>query len=262
MMQSNALDIIVDIARDAGRIILKFYTQEIQIETKADNSPLTAADLAANTFIEQALKQHFPDIPVLSEETHATFPLPFNGARYWLVDPLDGTKEFIQKNGEFTVNIALIVHNIPVMGVVYAPAMDTIYYAREGNGAFKQQGSESPVSIHVNTAPHASPKIACSRSHADHHLQAWLDKFGAHTLIPMGSSLKICSVAEGIADIYPRTGPTSLWDIGAAHAVLREAGGSLTSMDGDTINYHPTGDCLNPWFIAAGSPSFYAHVDI
>jgi 3'(2'), 5'-bisphosphate nucleotidase len=239
-----------NIAKEAGDIIMSFYESDITYHDKADKSPVTAADIAANNLIEKQLRAKFPLIQILSEESNSTFPIPFSEKIYWLVDPLDGTKEFINKNGEFTVNIALIKDGKPVMGVVYAPAIETMYFAMTGSGAFKTNKNTAPTPIKTNLSPTKPLKIACSRSHSDHHLKNWLSQMTDYELIPMGSSLKICLVADGQADIYPRLGPTSLWDIAAAQCVLEEAGGNLNDLSGKALDYTPTGQWLNPWFIA------------
>lgn len=241
------------IARDAGAAILEVYGREFSIQEKEDKSPLTEADAAAQAVIAAGLAKLTPDLPVLSEEAVSDFSGADADGRYWLVDPLDGTKEFIKRNGEFTVNIALIVHGRPLLGVVYAPVPDVMYTGLEGVGAYKSQGGASPLPIHV--AVHAEDsawRVVGSRSHAGDSLQALLDRLGAHELVSMGSSLKFCLVAEGSADVYPRLGPTSLWDTAAAQCVVEQAGGAVIQLGGDALSYADTKAILNPFFIVHG----------
>jgi 3'(2'), 5'-bisphosphate nucleotidase len=243
------------IAREAGKVIMNIYVQPFDVFEKNDHSPLTMADLEANQVIVEALKSYYPDIPILSEESVDSFDGANQNGLYWLVDPLDGTKEFVKRNGEFTVNIALINNGIPVLGVVYAPAVDLMFSAIEGGGAFKQFNDAQKQSIHINQHPIEPLKIVGSRSHGDEKLTQWLKRFSDYEILPMGSSLKICLVAEGVADIYPRLGPTSLWDTAAGHIVLKEAGGHLIQFDGKELNYGNTSELLNPFFLAIGCSS-------
>lgn len=253
-MNQNTLDEVVAIARQAGEAIMAVYTQVIEVQHKHDNSPLTQADLAAHNIIENSLSTLVPELPVLSEESAA---IPFATRRqwgnYWLVDPLDGTREFIKRNGEFTVNIALIENHRPVMGVVYAPALDLLFYAAAGQGAYRQSGNEPPRGIHARAFDASQITVAGSRSHAGEELTRFLDRMGPHTLISMGSSLKICMVAEGLADVYPRLGLTSEWDTAAAQCVLEEAGGRLIGMDNVPFRYNLKDNLLNPHFFAVGA---------
>ena len=249
----NDLMTLECIARKAGKAIMGIYDQPIDVTHKNDNSPLTLADLAANTIIVEDLQANYPDIPILSEESEETFKGVNQNNQYWLVDPLDGTKEFIKHNDEFTVNIALIEKGIPVLGVVYAPALDLMYSALKDGGAFKQTKGKTKESIHTNQNPLEPLKIVGSRSHSDEKLNEWLKRLPNYKMLPMGSSLKICLVAEGRADIYPRLGPTRLWDTAAGDIILNEAGGYLTQLDGNNLVYENTDDLLNPFFIAIGS---------
>jgi len=254
MANKTTLNEVVAIAKHAGEAIMAVYAQVIEVQHKQDNSPLTQADLAAHNIIENSLSALVPELPVLSEESAA---IPFATRRqwssYWLVDPLDGTREFIKRNGEFTVNIALIENHRPVMGVVYAPALDLLFYASAGQGAYRQSGREPLQTIHARTFAADRITVAGSRSHAGEELTRFLDRMGPHTLISMGSSLKICMVAEGLADVYPRLGPTSEWDTAAAQCVLEEAGGHLVGMDGMPFRYNLKDNLLNPHFFAAGA---------
>ena len=242
------------IAREAGIAIMSFYHQQRSIVEKEDGSPLTDADTAAHHFIVSALKTLAPSIHILSEESVPDFSEPNKDGFYWLVDPLDGTKEFISCNGEFTVNIALIENGHPILGVVYAPALNVIYSARKGFGSYKQNDGSMRKrigEIHREFGKR-NIKIVSSRSHADEKLQVWLKKFESYETITMGSSLKFCLVAEGLADVYPRFGPTCFWDTAAAQCVVEEAGGSVLDLNGFSLTYHLNKPYLNPSFIAFG----------
>ncbi|MDP5292257.1 3'(2'),5'-bisphosphate nucleotidase CysQ [Oceanimonas sp. CHS3-5] len=241
------------LARRAGDAIMEIYGRDFAVEHKQDNSPLTEADAAAHHIIADGLARLELKAPVLSEEDTAGFAGADEHGRYWLVDPLDGTKEFIKRNGEFTVNIALIENGKPVLGVVYAPALNTGYVAAEGLGAFKTEGDAAPVAISVAEHQTGTPwRVVGSRSHGGGELPALLEKLGEHQLVPMGSSLKLCLVAENAADIYPRLGPTSLWDTGAAQCVVEQAGGTVVQLSGEPLSYANTREVLNPYFLVLG----------
>lgn len=252
------------IARAAGAAIMDIYSRPIAVTEKADQSPLTEADQAAHHLIEQQLGLLSPALPVLSEEDTAAFAGADAQGRYWLIDPLDGTKEFIKRNGEFTVNIALIEQGKSVLGVVYAPALAVCYRAAVGLGAEKinAEGQLSPLKVATHQAN--SPwRLVGSRSHAGDTMPALLAQLGEHELVPMGSSLKLCLVAEGSADVYPRLGPTSLWDTAAAQCVVEQAGGSVVLLNGETLSYANTTQLLNPYFLVLGKnqqdwPSLFA----
>ncbi len=229
---------IVAIAKEAGNAIMQTYNQDFRIEYKQDNSPLTIADKRANDIIETGLKKLSINLPILSEEGHN---IPYQERKYWeyfwLVDPLDGTKEFIKKNGEFTVNIALINKDTPVLGVVYAPALDVCYWAKKDNGAFKD-GERLPLKIKKQRQAY---KIAISRSHMSDDTQDFIDSIDTKKekeLISIGSSLKICLVAEGAVDIYPRLGPTMEWDTGAAHVIINESLCALSQYSNKLFSKH------------------------
>lgn len=245
----------VKIAEAAGQKIMEIYnTADFSIEHKKDDSPLTAADLASHHYIVDALETLTPQYPVLSEESAK---LPFEERQqwetYWLVDPLDGTKEFIKRNGEFSVLIALIHKNESVLGVVHAPAIETSWYASLGNGAFKQTGDTiKPISVR---APGDTLAVVGSRSHAGASLQALLDKLENYELVSMGSILKACLVADGRADIYPRLGLTSEWDTAAAQIIVEEAGGQMTYTDMTPMRYNTKDSLLNPHFLVFGKDS-------
>ena len=250
------LEQLVDMSRRAGVAILEWYDGDMGITQKADDSPLTRADLASHELINAELTKLWPDIPVLSEESA---DIPWETRRqwrqYWLVDPLDGTKEFINKNGEFTVNIALIRNHQPVMGVVHVPVTDVSYFGARDTGAWHQQGTAAATAIVVRQ-PAAEPAVIVgSRSHANPELASQLGKLGPHELISMGSSLKFCRVAEGLADFYPRTGPTSEWDTAAAQAVVEAAGGQVVKIDGSALEYNHKEVYLNPHFFVIGDPA-------
>jgi 3'(2'), 5'-bisphosphate nucleotidase len=235
---------------------MDIYAGEFDVELKDDRSPLTAADKAAHETILLGLGRLEPELPVLSEESAPeSIAQRRDWPRFWLVDPLDGTKEFIKRNGEFTVNIALIENHAPVLGVVYAPALEAMYSGIVGDGAWLQTGSEAPRSISVTTPAPSPVRVVGSRSHASPALAGYLEQLGPHEMRPMGSSLKICLVAAGEADVYPRHGPTSEWDTAAAHAVLEAAGGSMMDMAGGVLRYNQRDGLLNPYFIAYGDRS-------
>ena len=248
------LDEVEVIAREAGAAILDVYAGDYGIERKKDDSPVTEADLAAHAIIAARLTGLSPGVPILSEEAADDFHGPDGSGSYWLVDPLDGTKEFINRNGEFTVNIALIEDGRPVLGLVYAPALDVAYSAARGLGAFKATASASRMSIHV--AEHAADsiwRVVGSRSHAGDSLAAFLARLAAYELISMGSSLKFCLVAEGRADIYPRLGPTSLWDTAAAQCIVEQAGGRVVQLTGEALSYASPSVLINPFFVVYGA---------
>jgi len=248
------LDRTADIARRAGREILEVYASgEVAAAVKADQSPLTDADLRAHALILRALGEVTPDVPVLSEEAAGTASaLRRRWTRYWLVDPLDGTKEFLSRNGEFTVNIALIEGHTPVLGVVHVPVSDTSYRGLAGSGAWRQSAGAAVEPIRVARAAASPLRVVGSRSHRGSSLDAFLERVGPYRLLAVGSSLKFCIVAEGGADVYPRLGPTSEWDTAAAHAVLTAAGGTVTALDGRPLQYNTREELLNPHFVAYG----------
>lgn len=252
---------IAALAVKAGEAILDIYSREdFGVVYKAADQPLTLADKAANDVIEAGLVKLAPDVPILSEESRA---VPYSErrswGRFWLVDPLDGTKEFIKRNGEFTVNIALVEGGRPILGAVHAPVLGVTYSGASGLGAFRtKDGASVPIAAADYTKA-AVVKIVGSRSHAGGSVETFVKKLAeagvATEFVSMGSSLKLCLVAEGAAHIYPRFGPTMEWDTAAAHAVVDAAGGSVTSLDGSRLLYNKE-DLLNPYFVVAGKPSF------
>jgi 3'(2'), 5'-bisphosphate nucleotidase len=246
---------VTELARRAGAAILEVYNRAggYEVEDKSDSSPLTEADIASHEIIDRGLRALRPDLPILSEESsEVAFAERRTWRTYWLVDPLDGTREFIKRNGEFTVNIALIEDGVPVLGVVHAPVIETDYFAARGSGAWKQVGTDAPRAIHVCPLPADRVRVAGSRSHANERLAGFLDRLGPHELRPMGSSLKSCLVAEGEADLYPRLGPTSEWDTAAAQAVVEAAGGHVTDTAMRPLRYNQEESLLNPEFLVFG----------
>lgn len=250
---ASLLDSVVAIARKAGEAIVEIYRTGSEVSYKNDRSPLTAADLAAHRHIHDALVRLTPELPQLSEEA-ANPPYSARAAwnRYWLIDPLDGTKEFIRRNGEFTVNIALIREHRPVLGVVYAPVPDLCYFAAEDAGAFRRRGDSAPEPIRVRERSAAVPAVVASRSHGTDDMAAYLQRLGSHELRSVGSSLKFCLVAEGSADLYPRLGPTREWDTAAAQCVVEQAGGLVTDWQGAPLRYNRGESLLNPHFLVFG----------
>ncbi len=264
------VEIICNIARQAGDAIMAIYEGDHAVEYKDDNSPLTAADKASHEVIMAGLQKKFPNIPILSEEGK---DIPYEERkdwdRFWLVDPLDGTKEFIKRNGEFTVNIALIENQQPVLGVVYVPVQEKLYLGVVGEGAWiQEQGSsyqESGSTLEpetLNPLPAFQPiqvrqadndkglTVVMSRSHPSPELEEYLKDINVATALPVGSSLKLCVVAEGKADLYPRLGPTMEWDTAAGHAVVIAAQGNVRTKEGNSLSYNKI-SLLNPYFIVS-----------
>ncbi|MCW8955758.1 MAG: 3'(2'),5'-bisphosphate nucleotidase CysQ [Gammaproteobacteria bacterium] len=247
---------VLNIARQAGEEILKIYNTSFNVELKSDQTPVTEADLVADRLIHQLLNQLTPDIPVLSEEADSIpFSIRRQWTRYWLVDPLDGTREFIKRNDEFTVNIALIDNHCSILGVINAPALKLDYFAWKKGGAHKVQQMEAEQSIHCRKADPEQLVIAGSRSHASNKLRGFLDNLGNVELLSMGSSLKSCLVAEGEADVYARLGPTSEWDTAAAQCIVEEAGGQIRQSDMSPMRYNTKDSLLNPDFFVFGDDS-------
>lgn len=251
----NLVDHVIKVARDAAETIMATYKTDFEVIEKADNSPVTEADLMANHIIIDGLTAYAPTIPTLSEESD---PVPFGQRKswkqYWLIDPLDGTREFIKRSDEFTINIALIKNHTPVMGLVMAPAKDVIYYATQGGGAYKITGDEPPVQIRTDKTKHDEMIMLIGHHVSDNRtLAAFRKKIGSHEFRRVGSSLKSCLIAEGEADIYTRFGPTCEWDTAAAQCVIEEAGGKLTDVTLKPLRYNTKDTLLNPYFIAFGN---------
>ena len=252
MKLKELIDPIVDLIVDAGKAILEVYATDFDVQEKADESPLTQADLASHNCIVAGLAALTPDLPVISEEEGLpAFEERGQWGRYWLIDPLDGTKEFVNRNGEFTVNVALIDSNRPIFGVVHVPVQNKTYIGCEGHGAELRDGGSS-TAIRVAESSSQPVRIVGSRSHRGSSLDAFLERIGEAEMLPMGSSLKFCVIAEGRADVYPRLGPTSEWDTAAAQAVVEQAGGKVLELDGKPLSYNAKADILNPWFIVMG----------
>lgn len=246
---------LIDIAYIAGKAILEIYeSDDIGLETKNDESPLTKADKAANDIICAGLAKITPDIPIISEENkQIPYALRKDYEYLWMVDPLDGTKEFIKKNGEFTVNIALIHNQKSIAGVVYAPVLDNMYYAIEGEGAYIIEDNEQvPLVANEYDNEDSDLKIVCSRSHLNDDTKSFLDRYKNPVTISKGSSLKFLILAEGGAELYPRLAPTMEWDTAAAHIILSEAGGRIFQPNGAPILYNKE-NLLNPHFIATAN---------
>ena len=247
---ADLLPEIVALADQAGAVIMDHYRGDIEVKTKADASPVTAADEAGEAVILEGLAKLAPSIPVVAEEKVAAGDIPdLDAGPFWLVDPLDGTKEFISKNGEFTVNIALIGSDGPILGVVLAPAREKAWWGQQGAGAYMRDPNGQVTPIQVRPAPAGGLTAVASRSHSDAETEAFLDKAGVIERLSAGSSLKFCLVAEGKADLYPRFGPTMEWDVAAGHAVLLAAGGHVTTLDGAPFIYRKA-DFRNTGFIA------------
>jgi 3'(2'), 5'-bisphosphate nucleotidase len=246
---------LMPVAAHAGEAIMKVYDAGFEVQRKQDNSPLTLADLESQRIIIDALQRLTPDIPILSEESAAA---PWSQRQHWrelwVVDPLDGTREFVKRNGEFTVNIALVVEHEPVLGIVTAPAKGLCYWGAAGVGAFSEH--QGAARLRIRTAPPSSPlRVVGSRSHASGQIGGYLARLSPHVMTGIGSSLKFCLIAEGNADLYPRFGPTSEWDTAAGQALLEAAGGQVTRFDGHRLRYNCRESLINGDFIAFSVPS-------
>ncbi|HEY9032250.1 MAG TPA: 3'(2'),5'-bisphosphate nucleotidase CysQ [Kangiella sp.] len=257
-LEQEFVNKINKIAIDAGKKIMAIYEMDFDIYEKKDESPLTEADLASHHHIINELVSLDTGFPILSEESaDIDWSERQSWQTYWLIDPLDGTKEFIKKNGEFTVNIALVHQNRPILGVVYAPAIDVLYYGSEETGAWKLE-SGTAKQIKVSTKAENPIRVVGSRSHQSEAMEGYLSQYPSHEMIPMGSSLKLCLVAEGKADLYPRLGPTCEWDTAAAHAIVNAAGGYCVIYDEEQktetkdLTYNTKESLLNPYFIVKG----------
>lgn len=253
MELADYIEPVVALARQAGDAILEVYATDFDVQAKADESPLTLADMASHRVIVSGLRSLAADFPVISEESGLPdFDERHQWSRYWLIDPLDGTKEFVKRNGEFTVNIALIDNHRPVLGVVHVPVTNKTYTGCAGIGAAVRVNNEAPQTIQVSQHSTRPVRVVGSRSHRGSSLDAFFEAIGDVEMLPMGSSLKFCVVAEGNADIYPRLGPTSEWDTAAAQAVVEQAGGAVLRLDGTPLAYNTKSDILNPHFLVQG----------
>ncbi len=253
MEPKQFIEPVIELTIKAGDAILEVYATDFDVQHKADLSPLTQADMASHNIIDPGLRALTPDLPVISEESGLPeFAERSRWETYWLVDPLDGTKEFVNRNGEFTVNIALIEKNRPVFGVVHVPVKKKTYFGCAGYGAELRTTDSDPVKISVADKTAQPARVVGSRSHRGASLDGFLDKLGKYEMHAMGSSLKFCLVAEGAADIYPRLGPTSEWDTAAAQAVVEQAGGSVLTLEGKPLSYNSKSEILNPYFLVIG----------
>ena len=255
MSQPVSFDALCDLAREAGKATLAWWNKPLEVMAKIDDSPVTAADLAAHRLITEGLGSLTPNIPILSEEdAEIALEARLSWQRFWLVDPLDGTKEFINGTDEFTVNIALIENGQVTLGVVGIPARDEMYWGGRDLGAWQRKGKGEPRSIHVRQA--AEPLVVvASRRHSTPQQVALLDRSGKKRRVEtvnVGSSLKFCQIAAGEADLYPRFGPTSQWDTAAAQAIVEGAGGRVIGLSGERFDYPTRETWLNPYFIALG----------
>lgn len=249
MITNIKLEDIKNIALKAGEAIIEIYEKDFHIEYKEDKSPLTEADTKSNKIICDALEKLYPNIPILSEENKLVeYETRKEWKYYWCIDPIDGTKEFIKKNGEFTVNIALIYKDTPVLGVVYAPVLDAMYSAKKGEGAFLN-GDKLPLKI--NTKKDEILYVVASKSHLSEETQEFINSLDTKEVVQVskGSSLKLCMVAEGVADVYPRLAPTMEWDTAAADAIVRESGKMTYQFEIDKPIVYNKANLLNPWFV-------------
>lgn len=249
---------LLPIAARAGAAILRIYEGDFAVQRKSDDSPLTLADLEAQRIIVAGLAALTPELPILSEESaQAPWAVRRAWRELWIVDPLDGTREFVKRNGEFTINIALVCEHQPVLGLIAAPAHGVVYWGARGLGAFRLRPGEPPAAIRVS--PRQTPlRVVGSRAHATAQSDAYVQRLGPHVTTGMGSSLKFCLIAEGSADVYPRFGPTSEWDTAAGQALLESAGGQVTSLDGHRLRYNCRQTLLNGDFVAFNHPSTVA----
>lgn len=253
LVDPSLIDPVVALSIDAGKKILEVYATDFYVQSKGDESPLTQADLAAHLCIVAGLEALTPGMPIISEEAGLPeFEERGQWDRYWLIDPLDGTKEFVNRNGEFTVNIALIDNQKPVFGVVHVPVQNKTYVGCEGQGAERRDADGKTHPITVAAASSHPVRVVGSRSHRGASLDAYLENLQQYDMVSMGSSLKFCVIAEGNADIYPRLGLTSEWDTAAAQAVVEQAGGRVVTLDGMPMQYNAKEDILNPFFFVLG----------
>ena len=249
MSLSGVNDVFVALAREAGAAIMDVYATDFEAQAKDDASPVTEADLAADRIIMAGLQRAFPDIPVVTEEQAESHDVAAAGRSFFLVDPLDGTKEFVKRGGDFTVNIALIEDGVPVRGVVFAPALDRLFWTDDAGTAWLQEGSDTARHIRVVSPDNAALNVVASKSHRDAATDAYIARYAVADFKSAGSSLKFCLLAAGEADLYPRLGRTMEWDTAAGHAVLRAAGGHVDAWEGGPLHYGKSG-FENPFFIA------------
>jgi 3'(2'), 5'-bisphosphate nucleotidase len=256
MLKRIDIQKINSIAKKAGDEIMRIYQQDFDVDYKKDNSPLTKADIHSNEVIIKNLENLYPDIPILSEENkEIPYEIRKNWEYFWLIDPLDGTKEFVKKNGEFTVNIALIYKNIPVLGAIYAPALNLLYYAQKEKGAYKQEKNKKPQRLPIyNHTDNGILKVIVSKSHYNQETKEFVNNLKNQykktiEFIHIGSSLKLCLIAEGKADIYPRLAPTMEWDTAAGQVIVEQAGGKVIEFKNKKYLKYNKQNLLNPYFI-------------
>jgi len=253
-IKSELIEQLIEISKEAGKAILEVYKTNFDYQIKEDLSPLTEADTRSNNIICERLKVLTPNIPILSEENS---DVPFNirsqWNQYWLIDPLDGTKEFIKQNGEFTVNIALIKNNTPILGIINVPATGETYWGSEENGSYYSSNDISKKKISVSKNLGDPIRVVTSRSHKNANLENLLKNLDKYKLVRKGSSLKFCLIATGEADVYPRFGTTSEWDIAAGEAIVKFAGGYIVTVDNQAMKYNTKENLLNSYFIASSN---------
>lgn len=246
------IDDLIILSIDAGKAILNIYESDFDYQIKEDASPLTEADKISHQIIYKKLTELTPDIPIISEEDSS---IPFHirslWKKYWLIDPLDGTKEFINKNGEFTVNIALIEDNRPILGIIYIPITKETYWGSNQIGSFYTKENEEPIKMSISKGTQNYIRIMASRSHPSDALESLLEQIGRYKIINRGSSLKFCLIASGYADVYPRFGPTSEWDTAAGDAIVRFSGGHICDLENNPLLYNTKESFINPYFIVS-----------
>ena len=252
ILNEQLISSTVEIAKEAGMVITEIYNSDFDYQLKEDLSPITAADNLSHNIITKRLKTLTPQTPILSEENcNIPYKIRSQWTQYWLVDPLDGTKEFISKNGEFTVNIALIENNTPIFGVIDIPVTNETYWGSKVNGSFCSDANNNIKQINVPEDNQNPMRIVASRSHPSNMLASLLEIIVDYEIIEIGSSIKFCLIASGQADCYPRFGPTSEWDTAAGEAIVESAGGQVVNTNGDSMNYNVKEDYLNPNFIVS-----------
>ena len=252
ILNEQLISSTVEITKEAGEAITEIYNSDFAYQLKKDLSPITAADNLSHNIITDRLKILTPEIPILSEENcDIPYKIRSQWTQYWLVDPLDGTKEFIKKNGEFTVNIALIENNNPIFGIIHIPVTNETYWGSKVNGSFYSTENNDAEQISVSDNYQNPMRIVASRSHPSEMLNSLLESIADYEIIEVGSSIKFCLIASGQADCYPRFGPTSEWDTAAGEAIVRFAGGHLVTANGDLMSYNLKRDYLNPNFIVS-----------
>tara|TARA_B100001750_G_C15374859_1_gene529285 strand:- start:147 stop:959 length:813 start_codon:yes stop_codon:yes gene_type:complete len=264
-IEKELIEQLIEISKEAGQAILEVYNTNFDYQIKEDLSPLTKADTLSHNIICERIRVLTPDIPILSEENS---DIPFNTRsswkQYWLVDPLDGTKEFIKRNGEFTVNIALIENNTPVIGIINVPVSNEIYWGSSIYGSFHREENNQKERLFIEKNNSKLVRIVASRSHPSKTLGSFLEVTNDYKILTKGSSLKFCLIANGTADIYPRFGPTSEWDTAAGQAIVEFAGGSLITIDKKPLKYNLSENYLNPYFIVASREdlalNFLSHI--